>query len=149
MVSMNIANYMLNENIIKKEKIVDEMKKYLDTNPDKNSVEYKNKYNHYLTLIAALDNQNDEYLEDEIDVLKHHDNPYLKLKYWISSYTSYYYRIIKPEYFKIINDIDIPISTDNIEKTIGELEQKINELKNEEKINYILNINRIINENLK
>lgn len=149
MVNMNIDNYMLNDKTIRKEKIINEMKEYLKTNPDKNTDEYKNKYNHYLSLIAILDNQDEEYLEDEIDVLKHHDNPYLKLKYWISSYTNYYYKIIKPEYFKITKKLKIDISTDNIENTIYELEQTINKLENEEKINYILNINEFINNNLK
>lgn len=146
---MNIDRYMLNENYIKKEKILKEMNEYLKQNPNKSSEEYKNKYNQYLAIIAFIDNQVEEYMEDEIDILKHHDNPYLKLKYWISSYTNYYYKILKKEYFKITKKIKIDIDINNLDKTIKKLENTINSLKNEERINYILNINNIINNNLK
>ena len=148
---MNIDEYMLNENTIRKNKILKEMNDYIkDKSSDfKNSKEYKDKYNHYLALLAAIDNSSDEFIEDEIDIVKHKHNPYLKLKYFISEYTSYYYRIVKSEYFKIIKKLDIKLDVDNLEETMKKLEKKINSLKNEKKINYILNVNEIINNALK
>lgn len=146
---MDIDSCMLNNNYLRKEKIVKEMNDYLKHNHDKNSQEYKNKYSHYLSSIAFIDSQTEEYMEDEIDVLRNHDNPYLKLKYWISSYTNYYYKILKHEYFKITKEIKIDVDINDIEETIRKLEKNISKLKNEEKINYILNINRIITSKLK
>lgn len=145
---MNIADYMLNENALKRKKLLAEMSEYSKNNDNK-SEEYKNKYNHYLAYLAVLDSDDEEYLEDEIDIVKHKHNPYLKLKYFISEYTTYYYKIIKKDYFKITKKIDIKLDIDNLEKTIEELEKNINKLSNEEKINYILNVNEIINSKLR
>ena len=145
---MNIDDYMLNDNALKRKKLLVEMNEYSKNN-DSKSEEYKNRYNHYLTYLAVLDSNDEEYLEDEIDIVKHKHNPYLKLKYFISEYISYYYKIIKKEYFKITKKIYIKLDIDNLDKTIKELEKNINKLSNEEKINYILNVNEIINNNLR
>ena len=146
-----ISDYMLNENALRKRKIISEMEEYIKNKDDnfKNSDDYKNKYNHYLATLAAIDNMNDEFLEDEIDIVKHKHNPYLKLKYFISEYTNYYYKLIKKEYFVISKPININIDINNLEDEIKKIENTINSLKDEERINYILNVNEYINKELK
>ena len=147
---MKIDEYLLNDNYLKKQKLIKEMEEYTKDKSKKfkNSDEYKNKYNHYLVALSLLDND-DEYLEDEIDVCKHKYSPYLRLKYFISEYISYYYKIVKKEYFKITKEIDVELDVDNLEKTMKEIEENINNLENEEKINYILNVNKKITSMLK
>ena len=143
-----ISDYMLNDNALRKRKLILEMEEYIKNKDDnfKKSDEYKNKYNHYLAALAAIDNMNEEYLEDEIDIVKNKHNPYLKLKYFISEYTNYYYKLIKKEFFVISKPLDINIDIDNLEDEIKKIENTINNLKYEDKINYILNINEYINK---
>lgn len=146
-----ISEYMLNDNTLRRNKILKEMEEYTkDKSLEfKKSTEYQNKYNHYLVALAAIDNNYEEYLEDEIDIVKHKHNPYLKLKYFISEYISYYYKIVKKEYFIITKELNIILNVDDVDNTIKKLEKEINKLKDEEKINYILNVNKEINKNLK
>lgn len=145
-----ISEYMLNDKTLKRNKILKEMEEYTKDKSDefKKSDEYKNKYNHYLVSLATLDNNDDEYLEDEIDIVKHKHNPYLRLKYFISEYISYYYKIVKKDYFVITKNIDIELNTDDVDNTIKKIEDTINDLKDEEKINYILNVNKEVNKKL-
>lgn len=142
-----LDKYMLNENTIKREKIIKEMQDYALNNP-KDTIEYKQKYQEYLYLLNKTE-ITDDYFEDEIDIAKYKNSPYLRLKYWVSEYVTYYYKILKREKFVITKKINIELDIDNVDELIKTLDLKIKSLKNEELINYILNLNNIITSKLK
>lgn len=151
---MALKNEMIRTDVLKKEvelnNLMVEMNLFLKnvTKEYQQTKEYKEKYQSYLNRLEKLKLE-EEYDEVEIDVVKHKHNPYLKLKYWISEYTTSYKKILKPEYIGIKEKIDIKLNITDIDKLINELEQKINSLEDEEKVNYIFNLDFIITENLK
>lgn len=152
---MALKNGMIRTDVLKKEvelnNLMVEMNLFLKnvTKEYEKTDEYKNKYQDYLKRLEALKLEEEYYDEEEIDVVKHKHNPYLKLKYWISEYTTSYKKVLKPQYIGVKEKLDIKLDVTDIDKLINELDEKISLLKDEEKVNYVFNLDEIITKELK
>lgn len=151
---MSIRNDMIKKEIFIKQvelnNLLYEMNKFEKSvsKEDKKTEEYQNRYNEYLKRLEAIKIDEEIIEEVEIDVVKHKHNPYLKLKYWISEYTTSYKKILKPKYIGINKKIDIDLDITNLDELIKSLENKINSLCDEEKVNFVFNLDDIITKEL-
>ena len=151
---MSIRNDMIKKEVFIKQvelnNLLYEMNKFEKSASecDKKTKEYQDKYNEYLKRLEEIKIEEEIIDEVEIDVVKHKHNPYLKLKYWISEYTTSYKKILKPKYIGISKKLDINLDISNLDKLIIDLENKINDLHDEEKVNYVFNLDDVITKEL-
>lgn len=151
---MSIRNDMIKKEVFIKQvelnNLLYEMNKFEKSvsECDKKTKEYQDKYNEYLKRLEEIKIEEEIIDEVEIDVVKHKHNPYLKLKYWISEYTTSYKKILKPKYIGISKKLDINLDISNLDKLIIDLENKINDLHDEEKVNYVFNLDDVITKEL-